>query len=629
MEQAVRASLDTKGAPSVVTDTLRSLSAQARICHDKINLLEAAQSFSRSDVLSEVGKLLDACQNLRDAILSEDSSTNWTTTDELQAVVARLNESAGKRRRYLDLAQFLSNGTVVHRRERTRQERLALRDKAITELMEISEQSTPPALPGPAVEQWLEWACSLEDDANELELVKLKNDFPRLDDFVRQLEIEWWHPGEAASPIEAAQPIQTVVPAVKNGVNSLYVNGSVWGKGDHDAPVSEEPVQEKAVQERRALEIPHLPEVKDSEEETSVAVTEEKAPVAAGEEHSPDAVSEQKAPVVEEKIEVAELPETIALAASLPIVEEDEEELPVESAIPSRRGKISFFSWDQVDRLSRHLEKAKIEKKDSRKVRALLAVSQWLEPRDQNPVFHQKCGIRTLTGYSGTTDVVPVAPSEVMRAIEADEGLHLFTGGADLLRWGLLQPSERNFQGIASVRRLSLDHLKAWFSDVFRIALSDKQISDIYNLTSGIPLLVSELHKLIIPVPEDPPTWLGLARWIEIKGLFEKQLPAMVQDLKKGSPAVRLTDREISLLNMVVIVSGDSTRETILANLSENWERYQHPEYRAVSSRDYASLALLMELGLLPMRNVVGASPSKALLPVKHDDAIRKIIELL
>jgi hypothetical protein len=216
-----------------------------------------------------------------------------------------------------------------------------------------------------------------------------------------------------------------------------------------------------------------------------------------------------------------------------------------------------------------------------------------------------------------------------MRAIEADDALPLFTGGADLLRWGLLQPSERNFQGIASVRRMSLDHLKAWFSEIFRIALSDKQISDIYNLTSGIPLLVSELHKLIIPNPDDPPTWLGLARWIEIKSIFESNLPAIVQDLKKGSPAVRLTDREISLLNMVVIVSGDSTRETILANLSEHWERYQHPEYRAVSSRDYASLALLMELGLLPMRNVVVAAPPKALLPVRHDDAIRKIIELL
>ena len=102
-------------------------------------------------------------------------------------------------------------------------------------------------------------------------------------------------------------------------------------------------------------------------------------------------------------------------------------------------------------------------------------------------------------------------------------------------------------------------------------------------------------------------------------------MPEYTHDLKKGESTVRLTDREISLLNMVVIVSADSTRETIVANLSENWEKYQHPEYRALSSRDEVSLAVLLELGLLPRRNVIGGVPSKALVPVKQDDAIRKV----
>ena len=163
----------------------------------------------------------------------------------------------------------------------------------------------------------------------------------------------------------------------------------------------------------------------------------------------------------------------------------------------------------------------------------------------------------------------------------------------------------------------------------YRIALSDKQIEDIYNLTSGIPYLVGELHKLIIPQPDDPPTWLGLARWMDIKAQFEKLLPDYAHTLKRGESTVRLTDREISLLNMVVIVSEDSTRETIVANLSENWEKYQHPEYRALSSRDEVSLAVLLELGLLPRRNVIGGVPSKALVPVKQDDAIRKVVEHL
>jgi len=305
------------------------------------------------------------------------------------------------------------------------------------------------------------------------------------------------------------------------------------------------------------------------------------------------------------------------------------QELPLESLNPSRGGKISFFRWDQVDEFTSHIERAKVERKDARTVRALLAVSHWLEPKEHNPLTHPRCGIRALTNHPGGADFEWVSPSDVVQAISLDDGLPLLTGGADLLRWGLLQPSERNFQGVASVQRLTRDHLRTWFSEIYRIALSDKQIDDIQNLTSGIPLLIGELHKLIIPVPDDPPTWLGLARWIEIKAQYEKQLPTIAHELKKGTPAVRLTDREISLLNMVVIVSSDSTDETIVANLSENWDRYQHPEYRPFSSRDEVSIAVLLDLGLLPMRLVTGVEPSRALIPVKHDDAIHKIVEHL
>ena len=298
-----------------------------------------------------------------------------------------------------------------------------------------------------------------------------------------------------------------------------------------------------------------------------------------------------------------------------PFTEGEIIELSDDALNPVKKGKISFFPWEQVEQFTRRIEKAKVERKDARTIRALLAVSHWLEPKDQNPMTHTKCGIRSLTDYPPTTEPVYVVPSDVMQFITQDDGLPLLTGGADLLRWGLLQPSDRNFQGIASVRRFTVEHLKAWFSDLFRIALSDKQIDDIFNLTSGIPYLIGELHMLIIPQPDDPPTWLGLARWMEIKAQFEKQLPQYAHELKKGSPAVRLTDREISLLNMVVIVSDDSTPETIVANLSNNWEKYEHPEYRALSSRDEVSLAVLLELGLLPRRNVRVARRRKPWCP--------------
>ena len=599
----MKTSEETKHGPSVVAETLKSLSEQAKLCHEKIDLLEAAQSVNRGEVLAEVGKLLDVCQNLRDAILSEDNTANWKSKSELTALISRLDEVAAKRRSYLELAQCLATGTITHRRERTRQERLALRDAAVAELMEISERQTPPELPGPEAEKWLEWACSLEDDVNDAELQQLKSGFPRLDDFVRQLEIDWWSNGPSARLAAKPTRKEPAAAAVAPELNGSHVNNG--GNGHKHAAVDATPT-------------PVLdPVVKEEQLEPQATVQAE--PV---EDLAAPAIESVPAP----QVQVSEPEEITAMPLA---TDSTEEALPAEALSPSRSGAISFFSWDQIDQFKSHIDRANVERKDARTVRALLAVSQWLDPKDHNPLAHPKCGIRALTGHTAVQEFEWVSPSDVMQAIAMDDGLPLLTGGADLLRWGLLQPSEHNFQGIACVRRFSREHIKAWFSDLYRIALSDKQIDDIFALTSGIPILLSEMHKLIIPMPDDPPTWLGLARWIEIKSLFEKQIPTIAHELKKGTPAVRLTDREISLLNMVLTVSSDSTPETIVSNLSQNWEKYNHPEYRPFSSRDEISVAVLTELGLLPKRNVVGVEPSRALLPVKQDDAIRHVVEHL
>ena len=607
----MNASEDTKCGLSVVAEALKSLTEQAKVCHQKIDFLETGQSFNRAEILVEFGKLLDTCQNLRDAILSEDSTATWNSKVELSALITRLEDTAAKRRRYLDLAQFLATGTVVHRRERTRQERLSLRDAAVAELMEISERPAPPELPGPTIENWLEWACGLEDESDEAELQKLKANFPRLDDFVRQLEIDWWQ-SVPTSGVPDHLPVSSKPSPGKGSSSSpAALNGN--GNGHRATSVLEEvPTAVAPVVEAASSTAPASIELVPTEPQQPKALRDE--------EEDEDSLA------ADEELGV-ESPILSAAFTSSP----DGEEVPIPSEMlgPSRKGKISLFPWEQVEQLTHHVERARVERKDARPVRALLAVSQWLDNQEQNPVFHPKCGIRALIGYNGTSEASVISPADVPQAIALDDGLPLLTGGADLLRWGLLQPSERNFQGIAAIRRLSSEHLKAWFSDVYRIALSDKQIEDIYNLTSGIPYLVGELHKLIIPHPEDPPTWLGLARWIEIKSQFEKQIPDIAHELKKGMPSVRLTDRELSLLNMVVIASNDSTAENIVENLSENWERYEHPEYRSLSSRDEVSLAVLQELGMLPRRNVTGVAPSRCLLPVKHDDAIRRIVEHL
>jgi len=595
----VSASEDSKDGRSVVAETLQSLTSQARLCRNTIDLLEAGQHVNRADATAALARLLDASQNLRDAILSEDSAADWSTSEELHALVNRLDDAAARRRRYLDLAEVLSAGTVSHRRERTRQERLAQRDAAVNELMEISALSSPPELPGPSAEEWLSWACGLEDGEDESELNRIKTNFPRLDDFVRQLEIEWWHDGE----VPPSAPASKTAPASGNGKVSPTAASGSGSSSESTSAVASSSVgnysaafDEETETGATVVAITDLPQEEDNEPAIDPEVAELIHSASLGNAHTDSSRSEENS-----GDSLTNLTDTIL------------------------SGRLSFFGWSDVEQFTRHLEKAKAQPNSERQVRALLAISHWLEPKNHNPLLHKECGIRALTGYSGTSALSPSDPEDVAKAIESDSRLALFTGGAALLRWGLLQPAEDSFNGIAPIRRLRFDQIKSWFGELYGIELSDQQFRDIYTLTSGIPLLVGEMHKLIITSPDDPPTWIGHAPWMEIKSKFELLIPKVAQELKRGLRSVRLTDREIALIKMVVIASDNSSPETISTNLSEDWSSYNQSDYRPMSSRDETCVALLQDLGLLPMRRINGQDRTKALLPLEPGDAIRQV----
>jgi hypothetical protein len=569
---------------------LQCLKDQVKQWREKIDQIEAGQHLDRSETLAQLAQLLDVCQNLRYAILSEDCTATWLTREELYAVADRLDDAASKRRRYLDLAQLLGGGTVSHRRERTRQERLRQRDAAVAELMEISALPAPPNLPGPAIEEWLNWACNLDDSSDDPGLLQLKDNFPRLDDFVAQLEIELWQSSTVAIPDHVTEPV-TSVPAEMEIVSSASVP-----------------------------EAAHTPEQIEPEDKTPVI---------------PHAKTDKTPVILEAEITPAQesLPEVKPSSFSKakqnsPVASEPEiQDEPAEEPTTTADGKICFFSPDIVGKFERSLATA--SEKGTRKVRALLAISNWLTPPDQNPVLHRACGMRALIDYTGSSDLIPVSPDEAAQAIESDNGALLFTGGADLLRWGIAQQQDDRFEGIASVRRLTQNQVRAWFKDLHKIELAEPQLQDMYELTHGIPLLVGELHRMVIPDPKVPPTWLGFMIWTTIKSNFERRLPVVARELRNGSPAVRLTEREIRVLKMAVIASENSTRETIKSNLQENWDQYDHPELEALSEADEDSVGVLQGLGLLPMRRDFGLTPIQAILPVKAQDPLRQIVSHL
>ncbi len=555
---------ETKCRRSIVSDTFDCLRDQAQRWREKIDLLEAGQRVDREEAIADLTQLLDTCQNLRDAILSEDSGASWKTTTELRALVDRLDEVAGKRKRYLDLAQLLVAGTVEHRRERTRQERLRQRDAAVAELMEVSAMPHLEELPGPAVEEWLNWACNLEDGSDDPGLAKLKSTLPRVDEFVSQLEIEMWKNGS----VSVAEHIVSAVPEIRTEVIPEIADA-----GTMEAPAAEAPSHTEEAS------------AEETKEEASAIATEEAAP-------KPAAATGKKS--------------------------------------SGKKGlKPSFFDESELDALKKHVEAAKADPKGPRSTRALFGISQWLLPSDQNPVLHDTCGIRALLGYKGSSDLLPVSPEDAERAIHAESALQLFTGGADLLRWSLAQRADGNEDAIASIRRLPIEQIRSWFGDVFKIELAEPQVLDMFRLTAGIPLLVGELHRLVLPNPKTPPTWLGYAIWTNVKASFERRLPVLARELRNGSPAVRLTEQEIRVLKMVIIASDDSTPENLWMHLTHDWDTYRRPELQALSSKDEPSVELLQSLGLLPVNSDGGSDPLKRLVPVDADDALRQIVNYL
>ena len=81
---------------SIVSDTLQSLTEQVALWRQNLDRVEAGKKLDLADAIGQLTKLLDTCQNLRDAILSEDSAARWDTKEELHALFFELRDRMGQ-----------------------------------------------------------------------------------------------------------------------------------------------------------------------------------------------------------------------------------------------------------------------------------------------------------------------------------------------------------------------------------------------------------------------------------------------------------------------------------------------------------------------------------------------------
>lgn len=165
----------------------------------------------------------------------------WVANNEIRSLLVNGAEVANPVKehqkllhiRLLTLAAELDCGSIHHHRAIRVGQLNRLRHEAVVELRSQAESECGDVrytLPGPESHRWLEWACALREpeDATALELLRVG--FPKLDEFVANLEIEMWTPGKSLS-------------------------GETQEKEGADDEVLQEPLRQKAAQ----AEVPLVP----------------------------------------------------------------------------------------------------------------------------------------------------------------------------------------------------------------------------------------------------------------------------------------------------------------------------------------------------------------------------------
>jgi hypothetical protein len=105
-------------------------------------------------------------------------------------------------------------------------------------------------LPGPEADQWIEWACGLHEPADSVFLQALANRFPRLDDFVANLEPGMWRDAELPISGTSVEPRSSIQSTGEERLLETI----------EDSPVEKEagPIRMKEVSKIRANS--HLPQ---------------------------------------------------------------------------------------------------------------------------------------------------------------------------------------------------------------------------------------------------------------------------------------------------------------------------------------------------------------------------------
>jgi hypothetical protein len=184
---------------SLWPSTIASLDDSVGVLFESVEKLKAARAVGPAEVIEQLKTAEESARNLRALVLAELPEATWQNREELDVLLEKIQRRVEERNleqlrgRLLALATELERGSIVHRRAFRVKELHQLRDQAINELRsQAGVKGTPQTLPGPEADEWIEWACGLQDPEDDETLQALRNGFAHLDDFIANLEPDMW-----------------------------------------------------------------------------------------------------------------------------------------------------------------------------------------------------------------------------------------------------------------------------------------------------------------------------------------------------------------------------------------------------------------------------------------------------
>jgi TonB family protein len=201
-------------------DALASLDHALAKPYESLEKLKAAQSVNTTEAVEQLRVAAVFAHQVRELVWSELPQACWQNRDELDGLVDEIQKIVTaraieqQRSRLLALATELECGSIVHRRALRVSELNRLREQAVNELRTQAKWEAPATLPGPPADQWLAWACGLQEAQDAEPLQTLHNGYPQLDDFVANLELSMWVAGAPTVevPLDAERSADTTQP---------------------------------------------------------------------------------------------------------------------------------------------------------------------------------------------------------------------------------------------------------------------------------------------------------------------------------------------------------------------------------------------------------------------------------